>query len=248
MAAARVERRLAAILAADIVGYSRLVERDEAGTLAAIKALRREVIDPLLAEHHGRIVKLMGDGAIVEFGSVVDAVACAVAVQRASAERQAERAADRRIVLPHRRQSRRRRGRRRRPARRRGQRRRPAGAALRAGRRAGLGHAPTTSSRASSTSPSSRRARQRLKNISEPVRVYRVRMAPAAVGEAASTSGRAAPTWRWVAAGVADAARPGRPCGLAAAVAADRRGGVRSSAWPFPCRTSLRSRCCRSRT
>ena len=99
MAAPRPERRLAAILAADIVGYSRLVERDEAGTLAAIKALRGEVIDPLLAEHHGRIVKLMGDGAIVEFGSVVDAVACAVAVQTAVAKRQADVAADQRIVF-----------------------------------------------------------------------------------------------------------------------------------------------------
>ena len=95
----RVERRLAAILAADIVGYSRLIEQDEAGTLAAIKGLREEAIDPLLAEHKGRIVKLMGDGAIVEFGSVVDAVACAVAVQKAVAERQAEAPPDRRIVF-----------------------------------------------------------------------------------------------------------------------------------------------------
>ena len=63
----RVERRLAAILAADVVGYSRLIEQDEAGTLAAIKGLREQAIDPLLAEHKGRIVKLMGDGAIVEF-------------------------------------------------------------------------------------------------------------------------------------------------------------------------------------
>jgi class 3 adenylate cyclase len=99
MATARAERRLAAILAADIVGYARLVERDEAGTLAAIRDLRQEVIDPLLAEHHGRIVKLMGDGAIVEFGSVVDAVACAVAVQKAVADRQAGVPADRRIVF-----------------------------------------------------------------------------------------------------------------------------------------------------
>jgi class 3 adenylate cyclase len=71
MATARAERRLAAILAADVVGYSRLVEHDEAGTLSALKVLRREVIDPLLAEPQGRIVKLMGDGALVEFGSVV---------------------------------------------------------------------------------------------------------------------------------------------------------------------------------
>ncbi len=65
----RAERRLAAILAADIVGYSRLIEQDEAATLAAIKALREQAIDPLLAEHKGRIVKLMGDGAIVEFAA-----------------------------------------------------------------------------------------------------------------------------------------------------------------------------------
>ena len=99
MAIQRVERRLAAILAADIVGYSRLVERDEAGTLATIKGLRETAIDPLLAEHQGRIVKLMGDGAIVEFGSVVDAVACAVALQKAVAAAQADMPADRRIVF-----------------------------------------------------------------------------------------------------------------------------------------------------
>ncbi len=99
MAEARAERRLAAILAADIVGYSRLIEQDEAGTLGAIKDLRREVIDPLLAEHRGRIVKLMGDGAIAEFGSVVEAVACAVAIQKDAAARQAENPAERRIVF-----------------------------------------------------------------------------------------------------------------------------------------------------
>jgi class 3 adenylate cyclase len=85
----QVDRRLVAIMAADVVGFSRLVEADEAATLAALKDLRREVIDPLLAEHHGRIVKLMGDGAIVEFGSVVDAVLCAVAVQKGVASEQA---------------------------------------------------------------------------------------------------------------------------------------------------------------
>jgi adenylate cyclase len=93
------ERRLVAILAADIVGYSRLIEADEAGTLAAMKALRTEVIGPLLAEYHGRIVKLMGDGLIVEFGSVVDAVTCAVAWQRGIASRQSEVSPDRRIVF-----------------------------------------------------------------------------------------------------------------------------------------------------
>jgi adenylate cyclase len=85
MVATRAERRLAAILAADIVGYSRLMETDEAATLAAIKALRADVIDSLIGEHKGRIVKLMGDGAMVEFRSVVDAVTCAVAMPRRSA-------------------------------------------------------------------------------------------------------------------------------------------------------------------
>jgi class 3 adenylate cyclase/TolB-like protein len=99
VAAARAERRLAAILAADIVGYSRLIEQDEATTLAAIRDLRREVIDPLLAEHHGRVVKLMGDGVIAEFGSVVDAVACAVAIQKSTAACQAETPPEQRIVF-----------------------------------------------------------------------------------------------------------------------------------------------------
>lgn len=89
MAAPRVERRLAAILAADVVGYSRLMERDEGGTLARLKAHRRELIDPLVAEHHGRTVKLMGDGALVEFSSVVSAVECAIAIQESMAERNA---------------------------------------------------------------------------------------------------------------------------------------------------------------
>jgi adenylate cyclase len=82
-----------------VVGYSRLVEQDEAATLAALRALRREALDPPLAKHKGRIVKLMGDGAIVEFASAVDAVACAVAVQKAVAEHQAGVPDDRRIVF-----------------------------------------------------------------------------------------------------------------------------------------------------
>jgi len=92
-------RRLAAILAADVVGYSRLMEQDEAGTLAALKAHRSQFIDPLIANHGGRIVKLMGDGALVEFPSVVDAVACAVAVQQGMAARDAETPEDNRIVF-----------------------------------------------------------------------------------------------------------------------------------------------------
>jgi adenylate cyclase len=76
MAKARVERRLAAILAADVAGYSRLMGVDEEGTLAALKTCRRELIDPKIAEHRGRIVKTTGDGALVEFVSTVDAVRC----------------------------------------------------------------------------------------------------------------------------------------------------------------------------
>jgi adenylate cyclase len=77
-----VERRLAAILAADVVGYSRMIRADEEGTLLAFRALRKELIDPKIDEYRGRIVKLMGDGMLVEFASVVDAVACGVDVQR----------------------------------------------------------------------------------------------------------------------------------------------------------------------
>jgi adenylate cyclase len=83
----RVERRLAAILAADVAGYSRLMGEDEAGTLARLRAHRRELIDPKVAEHKGRIVKTTGDGILIEFPSVVEAVACAIAVQDGIAER-----------------------------------------------------------------------------------------------------------------------------------------------------------------
>src|SRR5712672_1133492 len=93
----RVERRLAAILAADVAGYSRLMGEDEEGTLAALKAIRRELGDPKIAEHRGRIVKTTGDGLLVEFASVVDAVRCAVDVQREMAARNAAVPAERRI-------------------------------------------------------------------------------------------------------------------------------------------------------
>src|SRR5215813_9598584 len=76
-----VQRRLAAILAADVVGYSRLMHTDEVSTLTMLKSHRREPIDPMIAAHHGRMVKTTGDGVLVEFASVVDAVACAVAIQ-----------------------------------------------------------------------------------------------------------------------------------------------------------------------
>ncbi|PZV35854.1 adenylate class-3/4/guanylyl cyclase [Mesorhizobium kowhaii] len=99
MPVVRVERRLAAIMAADIVAYSRLIEADEARTLASIRTLRSQVVDPLIADHRGRVAKLMGDGAIVEFGSVVEAVACAVAMQEGTAAHQREVPPENRIVF-----------------------------------------------------------------------------------------------------------------------------------------------------
>jgi class 3 adenylate cyclase/TolB-like protein len=94
-----MERRLAAIVATDVVGYSRLMGMDEAATLAALKTHREELIDPKIAAHNGRIVKLMGDGALVEFASVVDAVRCAVEIQQRMEERNRDVPEDRRIVL-----------------------------------------------------------------------------------------------------------------------------------------------------
>lgn len=99
MSAIRTERRLAAILAADVAGYSRLMAADEAGTLATLKALHREVFAPAVRQHGGRIVKLMGDGALVEFASVVDAVNAAVAIQQANAARIASEPSERRAAL-----------------------------------------------------------------------------------------------------------------------------------------------------
>ncbi len=93
-----VKRRLTTILAADVVGYSRLMAADEARTLAALKAGRKELIEPKAAQYHGRTIKLMGDGALMEFASVVDAVAFSVEVQAAMRERNVEVPEDRRIV------------------------------------------------------------------------------------------------------------------------------------------------------
>jgi TolB-like protein/class 3 adenylate cyclase/Tfp pilus assembly protein PilF len=93
----RVDRRLAAILAGDIAGYSRLMGADEEGTLRHLKAHRKELVDPKITEHRGRIVKTTGDGILVEFVSVVDAVRCAVEIQRGMAERNADVPADKRI-------------------------------------------------------------------------------------------------------------------------------------------------------
>ncbi|MBV9814453.1 MAG: adenylate/guanylate cyclase domain-containing protein, partial [Alphaproteobacteria bacterium] len=92
-----VEHRFAVILCADVVGYSRLMGIDEEGTLAALKAVRRDLVDPKIAEHRGRIVRTMGDGLLVEFNSVVDAVRCAVAIQLAMVDQGADMAPDRRI-------------------------------------------------------------------------------------------------------------------------------------------------------
>ncbi|MCZ6720127.1 MAG: adenylate/guanylate cyclase domain-containing protein [Proteobacteria bacterium] len=97
MAEGRVQRRLAAILVADVAGYGRLMGADETGTLAALQAHREDLINPVTAKHGGRIVKLMGDGALTEFASVVDAVECAVAIQRGIAERNAGIPDERRI-------------------------------------------------------------------------------------------------------------------------------------------------------
>jgi TolB-like protein/class 3 adenylate cyclase len=95
--AERIERKLAAILAADVAGYSRLMGADEESTLARLKACRRELIDPKIAEHRGRVVKTTGDGILVEFPSVVDAVRCAMDVQRGMAERNLDIADEQRI-------------------------------------------------------------------------------------------------------------------------------------------------------
>jgi adenylate cyclase len=90
-------RKLAAILVSDVVGYSRLAGADEDRILARLRTLRSDLIDPLISVHRGRVVKRTGDGAIVEFRSVVDAVSCAIEIQRAMVERNAEVARDKRI-------------------------------------------------------------------------------------------------------------------------------------------------------
>ena len=99
MAEESLNRRLAAILMADVVGYSHLMEADEAGTLRAVKQHRGDVIEPAIATNKGRLVKLMGDGTLVEFASVLDAVNCATEIQQQTAARNAGQASDRRIEL-----------------------------------------------------------------------------------------------------------------------------------------------------
>src|SRR3984893_16753567 len=99
MTGARVERRLAAILAGDVAGYSRLMGVDEVGTLRALKAIRRELADPAIAAHRGRVVKTTGDGILIDFPSVVDAVACAVTIQSGMLTRNEGVPEDKRIVF-----------------------------------------------------------------------------------------------------------------------------------------------------
>ncbi len=99
MAKERVQRRLAAILAADVVGYSRLVEADEAGTVARLKSIQTELLQPMIARDGGRVVKVMGDGVLVEFASAVDAVRNALAIQTEMGRRNADVAEVDRIIF-----------------------------------------------------------------------------------------------------------------------------------------------------
>jgi class 3 adenylate cyclase/TolB-like protein/Flp pilus assembly protein TadD len=195
MAEPGVERRLAAILAADVVGYSRLMAADEEGTLARLRALRAERIDPTVAQHHGRIVKLMGDGALVEFASVVDAVRCAVDIQRAMAEHEADLPEDQRVRLR-------------------------IGVNLGdviiegddiygdgvnvAARLEGLAEpggiviSGTAFDHAKKAEAGFRYiGKQQVKNIPEPVRAYQVLLDPAAVGSVVDEDAPPMPRWRW---------------------------------------------------
>ena len=99
MAEERTQRRLAAILAADVVGYSRMMGVNEAGTLTALKAWHKDIVQPLMTKHYGRVVKLMGDGVLAEFASAVNAVECAVAMQEAMAAANEGVPEDRKIIL-----------------------------------------------------------------------------------------------------------------------------------------------------
>ena len=178
MAAARVDRRLAAILAADVVGYSRLIERDEAGTLERLKDHRKSFIEPLIAEHHGRIVKLMGDGALCEFGSVVDAVACADRHPAGHGGARGGASRGSAHPLPHRHQSRRRGPRGRRSLRRWREHRRAPGAAGAARRHPHLRHR-LRSAPGKLGCGFHDLGEQRVKNIARPVRAYQVVSEPA---------------------------------------------------------------------
>ena len=179
-----VERRLAAILAADVVGYSRLMEVDEAGTLARLKTIRLELIDPAIAKCKGRIIKTTGDGMLVEFQSVTEALRCAVDFQERMARRNRDMPASRALLYPHRPQSRRRDRRGRRYLRRRRQRRRAAGIDGGAGRHLHFRRGARSGRRPARRSAIEDLGEQHVKNISRPIRVFKVLLN----GEAASAS------------------------------------------------------------
>jgi len=194
-----MERRLAAILSVDVVGYSRLMEQDEADTFVRLRAHRKELFEPEIAKHHGRIFKLMGDGVLAEFASVVDAVECAVALQRALAERNSglgNRRIDARmginlgdVIVED-------------------EDRHGDGVNI-ANRLQGL--ADPGGIAISGTAYDQVKTKvavgyvhvgeQSMKNISEPVRVYRVVLDPAAVGKTVAAVNRGQSKWRWVATG-----------------------------------------------
>ena len=202
MAQERVERKLTAILAADVVGYSRLVGMDEEGTIARLKALREELIDPGIAQHKGRIVKTTGDGILVEFPSVVDAVRTAAAMQRALTEREADLPEDRRIEFR-------------------------VGINLGdividgddilgdgvnvAARMEGLAEPGGICVSGTVMEHVAGKldlgfedmGEQQVKNIEKPVRVYRVLLEPAAAGTVFSEKPRGPKTWQWVSAAAA---------------------------------------------
>ena len=193
MAEERVQRRLTTILAADVVGYSRLMGEDEAGTLAALKHRRREVLAPLVSQHGGRIFKLMGDGVLVEFPSVVNAVQCAVEIQKGMAAANAGAAGEQAGLAAHRRQSGRcdRRGRR--SLWRRRQSRRPAGGAGRAGRHLPVRHGPSACRHQAAARLSATWASSPVKNFAKPVRVYSI---GTRIGDAAAQRRRHGPSAR----------------------------------------------------
>ena len=229
MAAPHADRRLTAVLAADVVGFARLMERDEDGTLARLKAHRKELAEPLIAEYRGRTVKLMGDGALCEFASVVDAVRCAVLIQRGMAERERGIPETQRIrfriginlgdVIHE-----------------------DDGdlygdgvnvaARLRAAGRARAASSfparPSIICRASSTCRSSSSGEQQVKNIDRPVRAYRVRLSgtpfhrlPSARRLWSSRPRAYSRCFAWPAAGGSGRGHAGRP------EAADRRASIR---------------------
>ena len=195
MAEELIERRLAAILAADVVGYSRLMEQDEVGTFDRLRAYRKELFEPEIARHHGRIFKLMGDGLLAEFASVVDAVECAVVLQRAMGERNTGLADDQRIdvrmginlgdVIVE------------------GEDRHGDGVNI-AARLQGLAEASGIILSGTAYDQLKKKidigfeflGEQQVKNIADPVRVYRVLMDPAAVGKTIGAARKAAPWWR----------------------------------------------------